>query len=628
MTRRSTIRFISVCLCLIMVSLLSGVWAVFPVQKASAQGIPTNTRGTAAANIIVTNNADSGPGSLRQAIADISAGSTITFTPTLAGQTITLASELLIEKNLTIDGSGLNPKVAISGNNAGRIFNIGKSLTTSIKSLVLENGLMTSSGNYTDYGGAILVDLSSTLSIDHVTFSKNQSYEGGAIFIPASASVTILNSEFDSNSSQTDGGAIYIISRGDLTVEYSVFTNNSSADGGGAIVLDSAGTRLLEYNTFSNNTARTGGAIQIIQTSNSQTTLEDNLFSGNISSSGGGAGGALYISQSSLPATLSMVNNTFYANQSGGVGGAIYTYGTATMENNTFSNNQANLSGGNGGASLYLSAPASTTLYNNLLTNNTGGGECVSFGSVVTTGSNNFVGDGSATCLPILTGNPLLGPLADNGGFTQTMALLPGSPAIDAGNDTPSCPSTDQRGVIRPQGAHCDIGAFELVQYVISGNAGVAGAILSYTDGTPKTATANGSGNYSFSISSNWSGTVTPSEAGYIFSPVNRTYTNVTSNLSSQNYTATQAFHISGNAGVAGAILNYTGGFTDANGSGNYTITVPISWSGTVTPFKCGYNFSPTNRPYTNISADQTGQDYTATPFTTCWMIFQPLVIH
>ena len=58
--------------------------------------------------------------------------------------------------------------------------------------------------------------------------------------------------------------------------------------------------------------------------------------------------------------------------------------------------------------------------------------------------------------------DPLLGPLADNGGPTPTMALLPGSPAIDAGDDS-ACPPTDQRGVARPQGLACDIGAFELV---------------------------------------------------------------------------------------------------------------------------------------------------------------------
>ena len=78
-----------------------------------------------------------------------------------------------------------------------------------------------------------------------------------------------------------------------------------------------------------------------------------------------------------------------------------------------------------------------------------------------------------------------------------------------------------------------------LQTFTISGNAGVASATLSYTDGTSKTATADGSGNYSFTVSNNWSGTVTPSKSGYSFSPTSRSYSNVTSNQTGQNYTGT-----------------------------------------------------------------------------------------
>jgi len=155
------------------------------------------------------------------------------------------------------------------------------------------------------------------------------------------------------------------------------------------------------------------------------------------------------------------------------------------------------------------------------------------------------------------------------------------------------------------------------ITYTISGNAGVAGATLSYTDGTPKTATADGSGNYSFTVSYNWSGTVTPTKTGYTFSPTSRTYSNVTSDQTSQNYTATAiTYTISGNAGVAGATLSYTDGTpktATADGSGNYSFTVSYNWSGTVTPTKTGYTFSPVNRTYTNVLSNQTNQNYTAT---------------
>ena len=158
------------------------------------------------------------------------------------------------------------------------------------------------------------------------------------------------------------------------------------------------------------------------------------------------------------------------------------------------------------------------------------------------------------------------------------------------------------------------------VNPTISGNAGVAGATLSYTDGTPKTATADGSGNYSFTVSPGWTGSVTPSKTGYSFSPASRPYSNVRANQSAQNYTATLiTYTISGNTGVGGVTLSYTDGtpkLVNSNAGGVYSITVPYHWTGTVTPSKTGYTFLPANLSYTNVSANQTAQNYTATPIT------------
>ncbi len=80
--------------------------------------------------------------------------------------------------------------------------------------------------------------------------------------------------------------------------------------------------------------------------------------------------------------------------------------------------------------------------------------------------------------------------------------------------------------------------------FTISGNAGIAGATLSYTNGTAKTATADGSGIYSFTVSYNWSGTVTPAKPGYTFNPASKDYTNVTSNQTAQNYVASQPMQL------------------------------------------------------------------------------------
>jgi hypothetical protein len=83
--------------------------------------------------------------------------------------------------------------------------------------------------------------------------------------------------------------------------------------------------------------------------------------------------------------------------------------------------------------------------------------------AAITSGGHNLSSD--STCGFTAGGdlqntNPLLGPLATNGGPTPTYALLPGSPAFDTGPNT-GCPATDQRGITRPQGIRCDIGAFE-----------------------------------------------------------------------------------------------------------------------------------------------------------------------
>src|SRR5262249_43010617 len=152
-------------------------------------------------------------------------------------------------------------------------------------------------------------------------------------------------------------------------------------------------------------------------------------------------------------------------------------------------------------------------------------------------------------------------------------------------------------------------------EVTILGNAGVGRAVLSYTDGTLKNVIADSTGAYSISVPLHWSGTITPSKAGYIFSPTSASFTNVTATQIIQNFTATGIYAISGNAGLAGVTLSYVDGtpktvMTDA--SGNYSISVLGGWSGTVTPSKLGYVFTPASRTYSNISANQTAQNYTA----------------
>jgi hypothetical protein len=153
-----------------------------------------------------------------------------------------------------------------------------------------------------------------------------------------------------------------------------------------------------------------------------------------------------------------------------------------------------------------------------------------------------------------------------------------------------------------------------LALVTISGNAGIAGVTLSYTDGTPKTAIADGSGNYSIAVPYGWSGIVTPSKTGYVFSPTNRNYSNVTTALAAQNYAALVT--ISGNVGVAGVSLSYTDGVvktTTSQSDGNYSFLVPYNWSGTVTPTHTCFTFSPTLKSYGSVTTNQIAQDYIPT---------------
>ncbi len=208
---------------------------------------------------------------------------------------------------------------------------------------------------------------------------------------------------------------------------------------------------------------------------NGDLQLDDSVVQDNPSlgiSATGGAQGGLDVSGSTIS------GNGDAAPDSVGNGG-IYTYFTpVTLANTTISRNNGSAIypadngatevhlksvtiAGNPGAGIAIHAPIDAV---NTIVANNAGGDCLHAVENMTTLGHNLDSDSScAFSDPTdLHGDPKLGPLQDNGGPTPTMALLPGSPAIDAG-DPSSCPAVDQRGITRPQGARCDIGAFELV---------------------------------------------------------------------------------------------------------------------------------------------------------------------
>jgi len=263
------------------------------------------------------------------------------------------------------------------------------------------------------------------------------------------------------------GGGIYNCF-GTLTVIDSIITGNRIQGGngifgyGGGIYNCPSSTLTLINTTVSDNSAEVGGAI----CNGGTLTIINSTFSGNVARHRGGAIGNYGF--------LVITNSTFSDNssgssgQGGGIlnGGLFQSSGTLVVNNGTLSGNTA----GEGSGGAIFNVKGSTVVLRNTIVTNNAGGNC--HGTIISRGYNLSSDD---TCRLSLEGDrndldPLLGPLSDNGGPTQTQALLPGSPAIDAGNPT-GCRDiyrhllkTDQRGEPRPNredSGGCDIGAFE-----------------------------------------------------------------------------------------------------------------------------------------------------------------------
>ncbi len=381
-------------------------------------------------------------------------------------------------------------------------------------------------GTYTGSGAeVVLINNSITLSggwntgfTSQTGFSTidGQALRRGINVNNSSAIVIIERFAIQHGLSGLGGGGI-MNNAGTITIYDTTINGNSAGDpcctsgGGGGGIMNFGGTIILNNSTVSNNVI-VGGFLGSGLLNFGTMTVNNSTISGNTGSQG------IY----NPIGTVTINNSTVSGNTSGGIynGG-----GTVILYNTVVANNTANNCSG---------SPISTLGYN-LIGNNSGCTFNPSTGDLVGTSMS-----------PI---NPGMTPLQDNGGPTFTHALMEGSPAINAGNPVApgsggtACLTTDQRGISRPVGTACDIGAFEgqvpAVFVNISGNAGVAGATLNYTDGTPKTAMSDGSGNYTISVLLGWSGTVIPSKAGFSFAPVNRIYNYVVTNQTSQNYTAT-----------------------------------------------------------------------------------------
>jgi hypothetical protein len=431
-----------------------------------------------AATHTVTDCGDNGgAGQLRTLINSAAGGDTINIpacTITLTGaanDNANASGDLDIGKDLTLVGAGPG-STRIRGGNLDRVLHITGAFTVAISNMTITDGNVS---GVSDSGGGISNFGLLTLTNVVVTYNT-ANFTGGGL---ANNNVLTLNDSYVGNNTATTGMGGGIANNGNLNVDNSTIDNNSalgSTGVGGGIANNL--TLNINNSTISGNLAANyGGGIN----NNGTLTVNNSILGNNIASNNAGGGiyndvGTLTINASTLSGnsslngggiytirgTVIITNSTFSGNSaepSNGSGGGIASSspGTVTITNSTVSNNSAFYGGG-------IAAITNVTIRNTIIANSAAGGDCA---GALADGGHNIVEDNSCG----FTGgsDPLLGPLANNGGLTKTHALLSGSPAIDAGSNAVCAAgpvnNLDQRGLIRPQGAVCDIGAFELETY-------------------------------------------------------------------------------------------------------------------------------------------------------------------
>ncbi|MCA9067458.1 MAG: VCBS repeat-containing protein [Planctomycetaceae bacterium] len=429
--------------------------------------------------------------SLRDAIAaaNSAGGDDIVFSVT---GTINLTNgELSINKSLTINGQSNNITVDAGGNS--RVFFVDGNVDVTLSNLTISGGSASGSGSGSG---------------------------GGALLSSSSGSLTVQNSTVTGNSASNDGGGLYSSGSGTLNVYESVIRNNNAGTASGNVgggIGASGGTLNVRASEISGNTAfRTGGIFSYAVTTVSDSIIDSNLTT---ETAGGGFGGGI-----SSGNNLTLLNSTVSNNRnfgSTGGGGVRVGSGTARIENSTISRNQAKTGGGivfqsgtltvvnstitgnsatDTGGGVQIGMSANATFHNTIIAGNTSAMAASDIDGTVTTANNNLIGDANTAggithgMNGNIVGNMGTGTLdvntvlnttlANNGGSKKTHALVSGSPAINAGDNTLAVNSmsnaltTDQRGTgfARILGSNVDIGAFEFPQSpLIASGAGPGG---------------------------------------------------------------------------------------------------------------------------------------------------------
>ena len=457
----------------------------------------------------------------------------------------------VLDANLGYDGGAIyatGGTVTLSGttlsNNDANHWGGGLHLISS--STLTINSSSTLSGNdapSSGRGGGIYI-INSTASLASSTVTDNTAGDGGGVW-SEDTTLTLTSANFSLNETDSTGygGAIYL-DGGSASITGGTFSQNTAGTAGGAINLSFlAGNVSITGAIFTTNTAGTrGGAIHTSNNSGQTLTIDQCTVDSNTATGSSGDGAGMYTGGSTH---LVLTNSTVSNNTAGRSGGGIFHSGgssaSLTITNSTISGNTSATSvstGVGGGLYNFGSSGATATLLNNTIVNNaasgassSGGG--IKIGSVTFSGKNNVIANNTANTGPNISGtftsndynlievttgatitgttthniyntDPNLGSLQNNGGPTYTHAPAYNSPVRDAGTNT-GAPSTDQRGVSRPQDGNndassvTDIGAVEYsINNAPTRTAGSPSAISVNEDSATSTAVTLGLGSLTY----------------------------------------------------------------------------------------------------------------------------------
>jgi hypothetical protein len=398
-----------------------------------------------AATLMVNCTAD--PGALASALATASDGDTLSIQGTCKG-TFEIAHSLTLAgaKGATLDGQAVDT-----------VLTVDSAETVVVTGLTVTNGFATSFAPDGQNGGGIWNNGTLTL-IDSSVAGNATSFSGNGAGIYNTGTLSLDNSTVSGNRNVFSGGGAGIFNTGMLTLSNSTVSGNVTALGQGGGIYSITGTLIVNNSTISGNFAGVGGGVtnrgfaSIFTSSVSGNGVRD--FGGGIANYGG----------------LVLAASTVSENTSNLAGGGVYNAGSSLdLVNNTINANSAVDGGG-------VYTVVSAMFRGSIVAAQSAGGNCMVAGGGSTIDGGYNLDDGTTCGFSIATHSlpntdPMLDPagLADNGGPTETVALLAGSPAIDViplGSSKCGVASlpTDQRGVSRPQGLRCDIGAFEVEQ--------------------------------------------------------------------------------------------------------------------------------------------------------------------